>query len=138
VSFAPVSTVGDVRVAGPVVVYVLGDGGLASLGLAGAVVNAGGDPADLVIHLVGPGEVDPGDGADATRFTGIVDAPGATLRSDPCGLSVTGALVLEAFACTSPGAGSGPSLVSDPRVMALPSARWQLSGYHDAPTVGNG
>jgi hypothetical protein len=136
VSFAPVSTTGDVPVAGPVVIYVIGDGGLANLGLAGAVVNAGGDPSDLVIHLVGAGEVDPGDGADAARFTGIVDAPGATLRSDPCGLAVTGALVLESFACTSPAAGSGPSLVSDPRVVALPSASWQLSGYHDAATAG--
>jgi hypothetical protein len=119
-------------VEGPVVIYLTGGAGLATLDFGGAVVNGGGDPADLVIHVVGAGVVEPGDGTGAGQFTGVIDAPYATLRSDPCDFSLTGSLVIGSLACTSPAAGPGASLTYDSRVAALPGSTWTVSGRQDA------
>ncbi|HEY2428050.1 MAG TPA: hypothetical protein VGI06_03895 [Acidimicrobiales bacterium] len=130
-SFGP-----NVQIAGPVVIYLVAVDGPASLDLTGSVVNDGGDPTDLVIHVVGAGVVEPGDGDAAARFTGLIDAPDASLRSDPCGLSVTGALVLGSLACTAPAAGPGPSFTADAGAMALPGGPWGVGSSHDAPVSG--
>jgi hypothetical protein len=120
----------------PVVIYVEGSAGLASLDLSGSTVNAGGNPADLIIYVVGPGSVAPGDGATATNFTGIIDAPRSSLRSgsaaSPCQFALTGAMVLGSFSCTA-ASGPGPTLTYDAADLAsIPSDAWTISAYQDA------
>jgi hypothetical protein len=120
----------------PVVIYLESSAGLASLDLSGSTVNAGGNAADLIIHVVGPGSVTPGDGSAATNFTGVIDAPRSSLRSgsagSPCQFSLTGAMVLGSFSCTATG-GGGPTLTYDATDLAsTPSDAWTISAYQDA------
>jgi len=128
---AGVTFSGAVPVSGPTVVYVVNG----SINFDGSTVNAGGDPTDLVIHLVGPGIVTPGDGAGAVRLTGILDAPRGTLRSSDCELQVDGAMVLGSFDCPT---GGGARISYDARVGAVWSEAWQLGAYHDAPVGSAG
>ena len=126
----------DVAVSGAVVLYQRngsdGTGPPTTLRLAGTSDRvSGGDPANLVIRKAGAGVVDTGDGDGSARITGVLDAPRATLRSDDCQLSVTGALVLGSFACTSPS--GGPRLTLDAAAASLTLGAWDVSAHHDAP-----
>ena len=116
----------EIDIGGPVVIYQEnGPGGPAGFSFAGANVNAGGTAADLVVHKIGPGRVDPGTG----RFTGIIDAPASTLNSTGCAFRLTGALVLGSFSCAT--SGGGPQLVH--AADSVPASTWVVGGYHDAP-----
>ena len=120
----------------PAVIYLEGGPDLATLDLSASTINTGGDPSDLIVHVVGPGVVIPGDGSSATDFTGVIDAPHSSLRSgdgtSPCQLSLTGAMVVGSFSCTAAVGGPRPHLTYDPRVASLPSDNWAVSAYGDA------
>jgi Tfp pilus assembly protein PilX len=128
---------GDVSVAAspgnPVLIYMVngadGDGPATALHLGKLAMSETADPTDLVIAKVGPGTVD---AVDPAVFTGILAAPGANLTSPTCELTVTGALVLDTFACD----GNGPNftLAYDSRVEQLRSDRWATSGFREIPT----
>ena len=113
-------------------VYVIGGG----VSFAGAVVAAGGDPSLLAVHLVGPGTVDPGTGpassgpAGAGSFTGILDAPRASLRSADCEFALTGAAELGSLDCLTVAPGPGPTLTLDPRA-SVPADTWRAGSYQD-------
>jgi hypothetical protein len=126
ISFAP----GAVTVTGPVQLYVTnGYGPPATVTFAGSSVNPGGDPSAFVIHVIGAGVIEPGDGTGAGGFTGIIDAPRSSLRSPDCRFSLSGAANLGSLDCVS--ATSGPTLTYDPRVAALPSTSWQAGPEQD-------
>jgi hypothetical protein len=128
VSFAPGPT--PVTVTGPVQLWVTnGYGPPATVSFAGSSVDPGGDPSAFVIHVVGAGVIEPGDGTGAGSFTGIIDAPRSSLRSPDCRFTLTGAASLGSLDCVS--ATSGPTLTYDPRVAALPSATWQAGPEQD-------
>ena len=127
VSFAP----GAVTVTGPVQLWVTnGYGPPATVSFTGSSVNPGGDPSALVVHVVGAGVIQPGDGAGAGSFTGVIDAPRSSLRSPDCRFTLNGAANLGSLDCVS--AASGPTLAYDPRVAALPSTSWQAGPEQDA------
>lgn len=129
VSFASSDRVSDVDTGGPVVIYqhngVDGAGPPTTFSFAGANVNTGGMAANLVVHKIGPGRVESGGG----RFTGIIDAPAATLNSTGCAFRLTGAVVLGSFSCgTSAG---GPQLLYAADLVLANT--WTVGQYHDAP-----
>lgn len=117
---------------GPVVIYqengTDGAGAPTSFSFAGAKVNVGGTVANLVVHKIGPGRVDPGTGSEAD-FTGIIDAPAATLNSSSCAFRLTGALVLGSFSCAT--SSGGPQLLY--AAGSVPASTWTVGDYHDAP-----
>jgi len=116
----------------PADIYVVGGG----ITFAGAVVGAGGDPSLLTVHLVGAGTIDPGTGpassgpAGAGSFTGILDAPRATMRSDDCEFNLIGAAELGSLDCLTVAPGPGPSLTLDSRA-SVPADGWQTGSYQD-------
>ncbi|HVM65519.1 MAG TPA: hypothetical protein VMU14_11705 [Acidimicrobiales bacterium] len=126
VSFAT----GVVGVGGPVELYVTAGGAAPTLDFSGAQVNFGGSAANLVVHVVGPGLIVPGD-ASPGSFTGVIDAPGSTLRSNPCGFSLIGAADVGSVDCVSGSGGPGPTLGTDPSLAAAYSPTWQASSYRD-------
>ena len=123
VSFAT----GEIDIGGPVVIYQENepDGAPSRFSFAGSNVNAGGTAADLIVHKIGPGRVEPGSG----RFTGIIDAPAATLNSTGCAFRLTGALVLGSFSCATSGGGPQLRYAAD----SVPASTWVVGEYHDAP-----
>jgi hypothetical protein len=129
VSFAPGATV---SVGGPVELYVTADGSTPpTLNFSQARVNLGGTAANLVVHIVGAGVVQPGDGAAAGSFTGVLDAPRATLRSNPCQFVLNGAADLGSFNCVT--GGTGPDLdYGSSSLGAVYSPTWQATSYGDA------
>jgi hypothetical protein len=114
----------------PVLVY-LAPG--ASLHLGGLAMAASNDPAALIIEKAGAGAIDPGGDDDPPTFRGVIDAPHATLTSDQCNLSITGALTVGTFLCKR--GASTFTLAYDAGVAALPAATWQTSGYTEIPPV---
>lgn len=129
---------GVVPVAGPVVIYMIngadGRGGPTTLDISEAPVVAA-DATQLVVHKIGAGTVVPGDAS--TPFTGVIDAPQATMRSAACALNVTGSLVLGSFACTASGA-PGPQITWDTSLDTIWSSDWSVGAYHDAPVGTSG
>ena len=113
-------------------IYVVGGG----VTFAGAAVGAGGDPSLLNVHLVGAGAVDPGTGpasvgpAGAGSFTGVLDAPRATMRSTDCEFTLVGAAELGSLDCLTVAPGPGPSLTLDSRAV-VPADLWQTGSYQD-------
>jgi hypothetical protein len=91
-------------------------------------VNRGGISAQLIVHKVGPGVIDPGDGDAAGTFTGIIDAPQATLRSAACRFGVDGAMVLGSLLCVA--ANGGPTFTYS--AGSIPGGAWAVSLQHDA------
>ena len=121
---------GDVNVSAtpdnPVVIYVVND----SLRLVNLAMSPTGDPSELIIHLVGPGRVDVGAAPDTVAFTGILDAPSATLVSSDCGLSIVGSLVLDTFSCS----GARPFSLAYPNSVEAFTAGWTVADVADSPT----
>jgi hypothetical protein len=126
VSFAP----GSATVTGPVELWVTSTGGPATVSFAGSSVNASGSANNFIIHVVGAGVVEPGDGNGHGSFTGIIDAPRSTLRSGDCQFALTGAADLGSFNCLSTDP-TGPALTYDPDVADIPSTTWQAGPYQD-------
>jgi len=114
---------------GSVELYVVPSGpSPASLSFAGATVAPTSNHAgDLVVHVVGPGVVIP----DGGSFTGILDAPHSTLRSNPCRFTLTGAADLGSFDCFAAPA-PGATLNYDPSLTGQLSATWREASYADA------
>jgi hypothetical protein len=125
---------GAVSVSGPSQIYVVGDGvSPVHVTFAGATVNDGGDPSQLIVHVVGAGIVDPGSGPQPSgsgRFTGVLDAPRSSLRSADCEFSLTGAAELGSFDCVTPSPATGPSLTLDGRAV-VPADTWRQTAYQD-------
>jgi hypothetical protein len=88
-----------------------------------------GTAANLALYVADPASILPGEGAQAGTFSGVVDAPYATLRSSACAFTLTGAMVLGSFDCVS--AAGGPTLTYDSGVAALPSTTWRVTSYQD-------
>ncbi len=125
------ATSAPVTVAPGVVLYITNDGSTPpTLNFSGATVNTG-SPADLVVHLIGTGLVQPGDGMTAGTFRGVIDAPRSTLRSNPCDFVLVGAAVLGSLDCTD-GSTGGPQLTTDSSLAAAFSPSWQEASYRDA------
>jgi hypothetical protein len=117
----------------PVVIYMTngldGSGAATTLHLGMLAMSALDDPTGLVIAKVGAGRVD---ASNPAAFTGILDAPRASLTNAQCQLTITGAVVLDTFACD----GNVPNftLAYDSRVEQLRSDRWATSGFREIPT----
>ncbi len=117
---------------GQVDLYVEGNGGLASVSFADATVTTvSGVASSFAVHVLGTGVIEPGDGTDAGQFTGVLDAPNATLRSNPCQFSLTGAADLGSIDCVT-GTGSGPVLTYGSSLATVYSPTWHLSADGDA------
>jgi hypothetical protein len=128
VSFGP----GPVTIGpGQVDLYVEGAGGPASVSFAGATMSPAGGAVSFVVHVIGAGVIQPGDGAMAGSFTGVLDAPQATLSSNPCQFSLTGAADLASLDCVT-GTGTGPVLTYDASLPGAYASSWQASSYGDA------
>jgi hypothetical protein len=130
VSFGP----GAVSVGpGPVDLYVEDASGPSpTVSFADAQVNVGGDASQFVIHVVGAGIIQPGDGvAHAGTLWGIIDAPRSSLRSADCEFTLRGAADLGSFDCLAPLAGPGPVLTYDGKVAAIPATTWRETDYRD-------
>ena len=130
VSFASPGPVLVTPVGGPVELWVTGNGPPATVSFAGSSVNASGSASNFIIHIVGSGVVVPGDGNGHGHFTGVIDAPRSTLRSADCQFALTGAADLGSFNCLSTDP-TGPNLVYDEGVAAIPSTTWQAGAYQD-------
>ena len=132
ISFGP-----DVDLVGPVVIYQTnGQDGLAAptaVRFAGSSVNRGGVAGQLIIHKMGPGLIDPGDDNAAGSFTGIIDAPQATLRSAGCRFRLDGAMVLGSLLCVA--TRGGPTFTYD--AGSIPGGAWAVVLQHDAAVGGS-
>jgi hypothetical protein len=117
---------------GQVDLYVEGSGGVPpSVSFAGAtIVTTSGSASSFIVHVLGRGVIEPGDGVTAS-FTGVLDAPQATLRSNPCQFSLTGAADLGSVDCVA-GAGPGPALRYDSSLATVYSPTWHITSYGDA------
>jgi hypothetical protein len=126
VTFEP----GSVAVAGHVDLYVTNDGPPSTVTFSGAMVNPA-NASQFVLHIVGAGVIQPGDGSSKGSFTGIIDAPRASLRSTDCQFSLVGAAVLGSFDCLTGVSGPGPNLTYDATVAAIPATTWRQTTYQD-------
>lgn len=121
--------------ANPVRIYMFngspaGSGPPSTLHLANVSIVAS-DATDLIIDKAGAGTVDVGGPTDQVAFTGILYAPGASLTSPGCKLTLAGALSLDTFTCS--GEADLFSLAYPSSVEAL-TAGWVLSNQHEVPT----
>jgi hypothetical protein len=124
-------TPGSVAVGpGRVDLYVTNDGPPSTVTFSGATISAA-NPSQFVLHIVGAGVIQPGDGSSKGSFTGIIDAPRASLRSTDCQFTLIGAADLGSFDCLTGASGPGPTLTYDASVAAIPATTWQETSYQD-------
>jgi hypothetical protein len=115
---------------GQVDLYVTNDGPPSTVTFSGATVSAA-NASQFVLHIVGAGVIQPGDGSSKGSFTGIIDAPRASLRSTDCQFTLVGAAVLGSLDCRTGASGPGPTLTYDADVAAIPAATWRPTTYQD-------
>jgi hypothetical protein len=126
------STSAPVSVAPGVIIYVTALGSNPpTLNFTGATVNGGGSAANLVVHMIGAGVVEPGDAPSAGTFDGVIDAPRSSLSSNPCDFVFQGAALLGSLDCTT-GTSSGPQFTVDTSGSAAFAPAWQEASYGDA------
>jgi hypothetical protein len=115
---------------GQVDLYVTNDGPPSTVTFSRATVSAA-NASQFVLHVVGAGVIQPGDGSSKGSFTGIIDAPRASLRSTDCQFTLVGAAVLGSFDCRTGASGPGPNLTYDATVAAIPATTWRPTTYQD-------
>jgi hypothetical protein len=128
-------TVGSGTTNGGVVeIYVIPSSGTADFnfdGSNGSDVNVGGDPTKFRVYMAGAGNVNPGNGGNAGKFTGIMYAPSSNMTSNGCKVEWRGALVFNNATCNG---GPHLSVKYDVRVTSLVQANWSVHNYHEIPS----
>jgi hypothetical protein len=106
-------------------------GTTADMNMSGSEINVGGDPTKLRIYMAGAGSVNPGNGAHAGDFTGILYAPSSDMTNNACKVGWRGSITFNTVTCNG-----GPHLTVqyDERVAALVSQDWKVSNYTEIPT----
>lgn len=101
-----------------------------TVSISDATVNLNGDPTKLRVYLSG-GSVDPGNGAHAGDFTGIMWAPNAQETNPGCKANWRGGLVLNTFTCNG-----GPHLQVhyDTRMLSITQDSWTVTNYTEIPS----
>lgn len=90
-----------------------------------------GDPSKLRVYVAGSGVIDPGTGANAIEYNGILYAPQSSMHSAGCKVRWRGALVFKEAKCSG---GPNMSIRYDQRVAGLRDATWQLENYYEVPS----
>lgn len=124
---------GTVTVSGAFAVYVIPPTGTtANVDMSGSstIINQGGDPADFSVYLAGSGSVLFGNGSNVPNVTGLIYAPSASVTSNGCQVTLTGALVIGTFTCNG-----GPNLTInyDSRIEAIVQSNWTVKNYTELP-----
>jgi hypothetical protein len=122
---------GTVTVSGSAAVYVIPAAGTGvNATMSGASINVGGDPRNFALYVAGTGTVDTGNGANAAQVAGLLYAPSASITTNGCKMSLTGALVIGTFTCNG-----GPNLVVnyDSQMASVLQQNWTVKDYSFLP-----
>ncbi len=82
------------------------------------------------MYAGGAGEIEPGNGAGAAKYTGIMYAPNYDLKSDGCKADWRGSLVVDEFTCNG---GPHMELRYDTRVVGLVDSNWTVKYFKEIP-----
>lgn len=126
---------GTITVNGSFSVYLIPPAGsTATVNMSGSstIINSGGDPRDFAVYMAGAGSVVFGNGSNVPNVTGLIYAPSASVTSNGCQVTLTGALVVGTFTCNG---GPNVTINYDSRIAAVLQHNWTVKNYTEIPAA---